>query len=184
MARLEYVDPEQATGRAKELLEAVHRQLGATPNMMRAMAGSAVLEGYLALSGALAGGTIRPAVAERIALAVAESNECSYCLSAHGYLAEHVAGLGGDEIAAARHYASADPSAAAALRFARAVVATGGGISESDLVAARTAGLSDAALAEIVGLVALNVLTNTFNRAFAIDVDFPQVRPHVHAAAA
>ena len=66
MARISYIDPATATGRQKTLLDDVHRRLGATPNMMKAMAGSAVLEGYLGLAGALAVGSIRPAVAERI----------------------------------------------------------------------------------------------------------------------
>ncbi len=56
-------------------------------------------------------------------------------------------------------------------------------MNEGDIDAAQSAGLSDAELAEIVGHVAVNVLTNYFNRAFAIDVDFPVVEPHVEAAA-
>jgi AhpD family alkylhydroperoxidase len=38
---------------------------------------------------------------ERIALAVAQHNPCTYCLSTHTYLAEHVADLDADDIAAA-----------------------------------------------------------------------------------
>jgi AhpD family alkylhydroperoxidase len=184
MARIDYLEPQQAGGQARELLDAVHRKLGATPNMTKAMAGSAVLEGYLALSGALAGGTVRPAVAERIALAVAQSNECSYCLSAHSYVGEHVAKLPHEEIDAARRFRASDPRASAALRFAQAVVDGRGDVTDAEFGAARDAGLSDAELAEIVGHVALNVLTNYFNKAFAVDVDFPVVQPQDTAIAA
>ena len=111
MARIPYVDPATAAGKQKELLDAVQAKLGATPNMMKAMAGSAVLEGYLRLAGALAGGRIRPSVGERVALAVAESNECAYCLSAHSYLAENVAKIESTDIDDARLYASSDPKA-------------------------------------------------------------------------
>ena len=45
MARIPYIDPDQADGKPKELLDAVQVKLGTTPNMMKAMAGSAVLEG-------------------------------------------------------------------------------------------------------------------------------------------
>ena len=184
MARIPYIDPADATGRPKELLDGVQAKLGATPNMMKAMAGSAVLEGYLGLAGALAGGRIKPAVAERIALAVGETNECSYCLSAHSYLAENLAKIELQDIVAARSFRSADDKSAAVLAFAEAVVATRGEVSEADVEAARRAGLTDAELAETVGHIALNVLTNYFNKTFAIDVDFPVVEPYGVAEAA
>jgi uncharacterized peroxidase-related enzyme len=183
MARIPYVDPDTATGEQKELLDTVHAKLGATPNMMKAMAGSAVLEGYLGLADALASGRIRASVAERVALAVAESNECAYCLSAHSYLAENVAKVEPSDIDAARRYASSDPKADAALKFAAAVVGTRGDVPNQAFEAARQAGLSDAQLAEIVGHVALNVLTNYFNKAFEVAVHFPLVEPRSEALA-
>jgi AhpD family alkylhydroperoxidase len=178
MARIAYIDPATATGKPKQLLDGVQAALGATPNMTKAMAGSTVLEGYLGLTGALRAGRIRPALAERIALAVAESNECSYCLSVHSYLAEHAARIAPQEIAAARRFDSAEAKAGAALEFAQTVVATRGHVPTADFEAARDAGLSDQELAEIVAHVAVNVLTNYFNKAFEIDVDFPVVEPH------
>ncbi len=57
MARITQISPEAATGRAKDLLDAVKQKLGLVPNMTRAMANSpAVLDGYLQLSGALGQG--------------------------------------------------------------------------------------------------------------------------------
>ena len=48
MSRIPQINPESATGRAKELLDAVKGKLGLVPNMTRAMANSpAVLDGYL-----------------------------------------------------------------------------------------------------------------------------------------
>ena len=183
MARIHLVDPAEADGRAKELLDAVRAKFGATPNSMKAMAGSAVLEGYLGLSTALAAGSIRPAIAERIALAVAESNGCSYCLSAHSYVATHVLKLAPDEITHARRYRSSDAKAQAALRFAEAVLTGRGAVAAEEFDAARAAGLTDAELAEIVAHVALNMLTNFFNHAFEIDIDFPEVTPSLRLAA-
>lgn len=185
MSRIKAVDPEQATGQTKELLDAVQAKLGVTPNMTKTMAVSpAVLEGYLGLSGALGGGAISAPVAERIALGVAETNACGYCLSAHSYLAENVAKIDGPDIERARQFESADEKAAAALRFSEAVVDARGAIAESDLSEARNAGLNDGELAEIVAHVALNVFTNYFNRAFEVDVDFPAVEIHDHSVAA
>lgn len=183
MPRVTPVDPASAEGRAKELLDAVKASLGASPNMTTTMARSAVLEGWLGLNGALHKGSISTADGERIAIAVAQANECSYCLSAHTYLGTNVARLDGAEIDRARSFASADPKSAAVLAFAEAVLRTTGGVSDADVEAARQAGLTDAELGDIVGHVAVNVLTNLFNRTFAVDVDFPVVEPRQHAVA-
>lgn len=178
IARIAHVDPADATGKTKELLDGVNASLGVVPNMVKTMAGSALLEGYLGLAGALARGRIRPAVAERIAVAVAESNECTYCLSVHSYLSEHAARIDAGDIEAARAFQSADPKAATILSFAQAVVDTRGDVGDDTIEAARRAGLDDAEMADIVNHIGLNVLTNYFNKTFATEVDFPRVDPH------
>ena len=183
MPRITPVDYATAEGRRKELLDAVKALLGVTPNMTTTMAGSAVLDSWLSLSRALRKGSISAANGERIALGVAEANGCAYCLSAHSYLGANVAMLDDDELEKARHFQSSDSDAAAILAFAEAVVRTQGGVSDNDIQAARDAGLSDAELGDAVGHVALNVLTNYFNRAFDVDVDFPVVEPRQHVTA-
>ncbi|MBT2407937.1 MULTISPECIES: TetR family transcriptional regulator [unclassified Streptomyces] len=78
------IDPATATGAAAEQLEATQRTLGVTPNMARAMANSpAALKGFLGLFGALKEGVLSAGIQERIALAVAEFNGCSYCHHVH-----------------------------------------------------------------------------------------------------
>ena len=68
--------------------------LGVVPNVFRMVSNSpAALEGYVGLIGALAKGALPAATHERIALAVADFNECDYCLSAHTYLGKNVAKL-------------------------------------------------------------------------------------------
>ena len=121
-------------------------------------------------------------IREQIALLTAESNACTYCLSAHSALGKLV-GLNQAQIDGARHLESSDPRTFAALVFAQAIIDRRGGVSESDIKAVRTAGFSDAEIAEIVAAVALNFFTNFFNRAFDVDVDFPRVEAHNHAAA-
>jgi uncharacterized peroxidase-related enzyme len=181
MTGLPFIDPNHTTGPAAELLAAVQKALGVTPNMTKAMANSpAVLKGYLELSGALAGGALSAAVREQIALHVAELNGCDYCLSAHTYVGTHLAGLDETEAAAARRGKASDSKAAAALSLAGAVVRTRGSVGESDLAAARAAGLDDTEIAEVLGHVALNVFTNYCNKAAAVDIDWPVVH---HAAA-
>jgi uncharacterized peroxidase-related enzyme len=176
MTALNVIDPSTATGPAAELLAAVQKSLGVTPTMTKVMANSpALLRGYLDLSGALSKGTFGSAVRERLAIAIAQDNACSYCLSAHTYLAEHVAELDEDEIAAARKADSREAKVAALLVFATRVNQTRGAVDDSDLAAVRAAGATDEEIAETIGHVALNVLTNYFNKAADVDIDFPLV---------
>jgi uncharacterized peroxidase-related enzyme len=183
MSRISPVDPATAPAKAKPLLDAVQAKLGVTPNMMRTMAQSpAVLEGYLNLSGALAKASLGGALGELIALDIAEANHCGYCLSAHTYLGANVAKLSDDQIYAARDANSADPKIRAALVFARQLNAQRGDVSDDQVQAVRDAGWDDAAIAEIVAHVALNVLTNYFNVAAQVEIDFPVVLPAVSGA--
>lgn len=175
MPRLRPVIPNEATGKAKELLEAIQKKLGVTPNLMRTLANSpAALHGYLSFGEALAGGTLGGKLREQIALAVAEANQCQYCLSAHSAIGKRV-GLDGAQIEASRRGRSADPKAEAALLFARRVLETRGQVSDADLEAVRTAGFGDGEIAEIIANVALNVLTNYFNLVAQTEIDFPKV---------
>src|SRR5262245_7202510 len=102
MARLNAIDPDSASGAAKELLDAVKAKLGRVPNMMKIMATSpAVLQSYLQFTGAMAGGILDGKLREQIALLVAEANECDYCISAHSVLGK-LAGLSEAEVVSAR----------------------------------------------------------------------------------
>jgi uncharacterized peroxidase-related enzyme len=175
MARLNQISPDAATGRAKELLDAVKGKLGLVPNMTRAMANApAVLDGYLQLSGALGHGTLPARAREQIALAVAQANRCDYCLAAHSAIGRMV-GLTADQIRDSRLGTAVDPKADALVRFAIKVVNTRGAVSDGDLDEVRGAGFNDAAIAEVVANVALHVFTNYFNRLAETDLDFPEV---------
>ena len=174
-SRINPVDPAVAEGKAQELFVAVKAKMGSVPNMMKTMAHSpALLEGYLAFSGALGKGLLRPAVREQLALVVSQANGCEYCLSAHSLLGKH-AGLAPEQIVSARKGEAQDPKAQAALSLARNLIDRRGDVSDEQLAAARETGLSDGEIAEVVGHVALSTLTNYFNQLAHVDVDFPKV---------
>ncbi|MBK9033803.1 MAG: carboxymuconolactone decarboxylase family protein [Myxococcales bacterium] len=161
---------------ARPQLEGVQRQLGSVPNLFRLVATSpAALAGYLGLAGALGQGALDARTRERIAVAIAETNGCTYCLSAHSYLGAHRAQLDLAELAANRDGGSSDPVAAAAVRFAVQVARARGHVRDADLAAVRAAGYDDAQVLEIVLHVALNTLTNYVNSVADTDVDFPVV---------
>ena len=175
MSRIPPVDRNTTQDSVRKSFDAVQKQLGIVPNMMRTMAQSpSVLEGYLGFGAALRRGRLPVALHEQIALAVAENNACDYCLSAHSALGR-AAGLSNDELAASREARAADPKAAAALQFARAVVERRGDVRDQDLASVRAAGHTDGEIAEIIAHVALNVFTNYFNRAAQTAIDFPLV---------
>ena len=175
MSRLPAIQTETAVGKAKGLLEAVQAKMKITPNMTRVMANSpAVLEGYLAFNGALAGGSLPVKLREEIALVVGELNACQYCLAAHSALGK-LAGLTEAEIEEARDARSNPPKHTAALVFAQQVVVKKGQITDEDFQAVQQAGFSAGEIAEIVAHVALNVFTNYFNTATQVEVDFPKV---------
>ena len=168
---------------ARASLDAVGKSLGVVPNLFRLVALSpAALKGYLGIGSALSGATLDSTTQERIALTVAEINGCSYCLSAHTYLARNVAKLGDAEITANRNGASNDLKADAAVRFATALVMSRGHVSDREVAAARTAGYSDAELIEIVLTVALNTFTNYVNEVAQTPIDFPIVAARRAAA--
>jgi alkylhydroperoxidase family enzyme len=82
MSRLQAIQSNAATGKAKELLDAVQAKPKITPNMTRVMANSpAVLEAYLRFSDALSHGALDAKLREEIALEVGEQNSCQYCVS-------------------------------------------------------------------------------------------------------
>jgi uncharacterized peroxidase-related enzyme len=168
---------EAAPAASQPLLQNVQKMLGSAPNMFRLIANSsATLEGYLGLNGALSKGELDAATRERIALAIADVNGCTYCNSAHTYLGKNLAKLDEAELAANRAGGSNDPRADAAVRFAVKVLRARGHVSGDDVRQVRMAGYSDGAILEIVGHVALNVFTNFVNEAFGTEVDFPVVR--------
>jgi len=182
MSVLNEIDPAKATGEVAVLFAEMRKSIGSIPNMAKVMANSpALLKGYMGLSGALAAGVLPPAVRERLALASAEYNRCSYCLSAHTFLAKNVTKLDGEEIERARHADSADPHVTGILALADAIARGRGTIDETALKAARADGVTDAEIAEVIGNVALNSLTNYFNIVADTDNEFPLVTPYDHA---
>ncbi len=175
MSRLAAIQPQAATGKAKELLDAVQAKLKITPNMTKVMANSPpVLEAFLSFSGALANGALDAKLREEIALEVGEQNSCQYCVSAHTAIGK-LTGLTDSEIDQAREARSGSARNAAALQFARELVVKKGRATDADVETVRRVGSSDGEIAEIIAHVALNIFTNYFNNTAEVEVDFPKM---------
>lgn len=175
MSRLQSISPDTATGKTKEMFDGIKTKLGRVPNVFTHMANSpAVLEAYLGFSGALSGGMLDAKLRELIAIMVAETHVCEYCLSAHVAIGKMV-GLSDEELKLARQQRSDNPKYNAALRFGRIMVTSRAEMSESDLTELKAAGFSDGEVAEIIANVCLNIFTNYFNHVVQPEVDFPKV---------
>lgn len=182
MSRIEPINHEESTGKAKKLLDAVKSKLGMAPNLMKTMAHSpAVLEAYLNFSGTL-GTTLNAKLREQISVLTAEENGCGYCASAHTALGK-MAGLDETAILAARAGNSTDAKTDAALKFARQLIVNRGKVSDENLQMVKAAGYSDGEISEIVANVALNIFTNYFNETAQTTVDFPAIEFPLQRAA-
>jgi uncharacterized peroxidase-related enzyme len=174
VSRFKAIPPESATGRSRDLLDAVNVQLGMVPNMMRAMANApAVLEGYLKLSGSLSQGTLSARTREQLALAISQANQCDYCVAAHSAIGRTV-GLTTEQIHDSRLGTAVDSKTDVLIRFARKLVDTRGRVTARDIEGVHQAGFDDGVLAEVVAQVALTIFTNYFNHVAQTDIDFPQ----------
>jgi uncharacterized peroxidase-related enzyme len=175
VARIRMIEPEEATGKRKELLDQIKSQFGSVPNGFKVVAASEqALEGSLGFEGALDDGILSDQVREQIGVLVSNMNQCGYCLSAYS-AAAGASGVGEEDVAAARQGSASDPKANAILEFARSVVESRGDVSDEDLQRAREAGLDDQELIEIVAVVALKTFTNYYNRLARPELDFPKV---------
>ena len=177
MNRITQLNPDEATGKTKQLFDVVKARLGIVTNQSRVFGHSpAALEGYLNFNSALAGGVLNAKVREQTAIAVAEINYCGYSLSAHTYIGGKV-GLNESEISAARKASATDERTAAILSLTRCIVVKRGKLGDDEFKAARAAHLTDAVIVETVANVALNILRNYANHVARTVVDFPEVKP-------
>jgi uncharacterized peroxidase-related enzyme len=184
MPRITPIDPAHAPAAVAPQLDAVKRAAGFVPNFFRNAAVSpATLKGYLAFKDALGASSLPATTQEALALAVAESNRCDYCLSAHSAVAAGLP-LDADERNRARRFESSDPKRAAALRFAKALLDAKGHVDDAAVAAVHAAGYTQAELLEIVSVVSINIFTNYLNDVSQLDIDFPRVRAGVPAVEA
>jgi len=175
MPRIKPVKPESTDASTQKTLASIEKKLGILPNIFTTFAQSpASLNGYLYLTEALTNGQLSSQQREMIAIAVAQENECEYCLSAHAAIGKGE-GLNEHAINAAREGGAVQPADEAVVQFALKVVQLRGRVSDTDITKLRELFDNDGIIIEIVANVALNILTNYMNRLADTDIDFPVV---------
>lgn len=182
MARIAPADSSNLDPKVAVTLSQLKASLGKVPNLFATLANAPVaLDAVLSLSKTLSRGRLSTRHREILALAIAQKNECQYCLSAHT-ASSKAAGLSATDALKAREGNSDDPFERALTTFARNLIRQRGLVADHDLKTARKLGIDDGLMLEIVANLALNTLTNYVNRLADTEIDFPVVEVETEAA--
>jgi uncharacterized peroxidase-related enzyme len=174
MPRLNVLEPSQAQGKTKEIFNQLEKTKGKVLNIFKGMGNSpAALKTYLDAAQTLSEGELTPEDREVVYLAASQSNECTYCLSAHTLIAKR-AGMTDDQILAIRKFDPLSAKHKALTTFVRRVMDTKGHVSDADLAAVRSAGYTDGQIAETIAYIGLATYSNYFNHVFDTPLDLPE----------
>jgi len=169
MVRIDPIELDEASAKARELLDEYAARAGEPGPMIRTMANApAVLRGYLDLNRAMKRSHLDRRVTERISLAAQAWIGCEYCVAAHTAAARKL-GLSDRDIDLAKQGTATDPAIASIVAFGQQIVAAPSEISDADVERLRTHGYSDEQIAEVVGIVSLMLLTGAFNLVAGIE---------------
>jgi alkylhydroperoxidase family enzyme len=171
MSRFQIHDDLTAPEGSLPVLKGAMASGGQLPNFLGVLAGSpAALRAYARFRSELRHGSLTLPTLERIALAVAEHYRSKPGLAIHTRTARQ-AGIGIDEVAAARDWESSDRREAALLRYLRALIEQRGHAPMHLHEEAREAGWSDEQLLEAIAYMSLESLTAMVNVAGEVPVD-------------
>jgi AhpD family alkylhydroperoxidase len=171
MSRFPVHDELTAPEGSLPVLNGALRVAGQLPNFIGVLAGSpAALRGYARFRAELRHGALTRPTLERIALAVAQHHSSAPGIALHARTARQ-AGVGIDEVTAARSWESADPREAALLRYLRPLAESCGEFPGHLVEEAREAGWSDEQLLEALAVLAIESFTAMVNVAGDIPVD-------------
>jgi uncharacterized peroxidase-related enzyme len=170
MTRISALTIEQAPEASRPVLEAIQSNYGMLLNVFKTMAHSpALLSGYIQFYQAMEKSSLSPKERETVSLAVSQVNGCAYCMGVHTMMAAK-GGMSPEAIRAARD-GKLDVFAA----LAQQVALTRGQVKDEDLAAARSAGLTDAKIVEVVAEVAKMTVTNLLNNVAETLLELPPV---------
>lgn len=148
--------------------------------MVATMAHSpAVLGGYLDLSRAIKRAKLLRG--ERVSIAVQQHLRCASCLDSHTPAARSLR-LDESEIELAKQGTASDAASAAVIAFGLQVLTAPARITGDDAKHLRGHGFSDREIVDVVGVVALNVLTGAFNLVAGLEPASPVVATVSHVA--
>ncbi len=176
MRNFEVPTREQVSPEAQEIFDNVNKKIGMVPNIYATIGTSAnALGSYLTFQGAQAEGTYNAKEREAVALAVAQANGCSYCQAAHTAIGK-MNGFTEDETLDLRAGNSDDSRLNALVSLAQDITLNHGRPSSENVENFFAQGFDNAALIDLVLLVADNTITNYVNNITGISIDFPAAK--------
>ena len=176
MNNLKTLTYDQVNEDTQKIFDGLKQKIGMVPNIYAAIAHSPVmLKALLAYGETIKSGEFSPKETEAIALTTGEENSCQYCLSAHSAIAQKL-GFNEQEIVQLRKGGIEDTKLKALTALTREIVAQRGYPSHGLIEEFFSVGYSQAALAELIGLISLNIFTNYFNHIAKTEIDFAEVK--------
>ncbi|WP_420318618.1 carboxymuconolactone decarboxylase family protein [Ekhidna sp.] len=173
MKNLEVLSYEEANHESKGIFDDLKEKIGNVPNVYATIGNSSkALKGILDLNNTLSKGEFSGKEIETIALAVAQANECNYCLAAHTAVGK-MQGLTEDQTIEIRTGDIADEKLKALSALAKKITVARGNPDQEFINNFFSVGYNKAALAELIGLIAVNTITNYTNHISDTDIDFP-----------
>lgn len=172
MSEFRIYDETNAPADAQPLLAKAKANYGMVPNLLGSLAEApAALEGYMTLSGIFAKSTLSTEEKHVVLLAIAEENQCTYCVAAHTGLAKG-AGVADEIIESLRDdEAINDPKLEVLRNFTKKMVVERGFVGDEAVNAFLDAGFTKANIYEVVLGVGLKVISNYANHIAETPVD-------------
>ncbi|MDH3711344.1 MAG: carboxymuconolactone decarboxylase family protein [Cyclobacteriaceae bacterium] len=182
MKNLEVLNRDQVGSETQAIFDGLKQKVGMVPNLYAATANSHfALTALLDLGETLKKGNLNAKEVEAVALAVGETNQCQYCLSAHTTVGKML-GFTEDQTLHIRNGQVSDDKIRALTDLAKEITERRGHPQESTIEAFFQVGYNKGALVDVIGLVALNTFTNYLNHIADTPIDFPLAPQHSAAA--
>ncbi len=173
---------EEVSPASQQIFDNLEKQIGMVPNLFATIGYSSnALSSYLTFQGAQAQGTFNAKEREAVFLAVSEVNGCQYCLAAHTALGK-MNGFSEEETIALRAGDIEDKKLNVIVNLAAEITKSHGRPSSERLNEFFDLGYDEAALIDLIALVADKTLANYVHNVTQVDIDFPKAQPIAEVA--
>jgi uncharacterized peroxidase-related enzyme len=177
MRTFEVPTKENAPEASKAIFENLEKQIGMVPNLYATIGYSSnALSNYLTFQANQAKGTFNAKEREAINLAVSEVNQCQYCLAAHTAIGK-MSGFNDEEILELRAGTISDERLSIITRLAASITKNRGNADTQLVEEFFSKGFDNAALVDLVAMVADKIFANYVHILTQIPVDFPAAKP-------
>lgn len=172
MAFIEYCQLPDARGPAKDILKEWEETQGKRSLLFEMLANHPpLLQGYMALfEGVMESGTLDRELAELVAVAVSQTNECDYCISSHVETFVEVFDFPQSKVDAIRagEYDSLSTAERVAVEFAVAAATDATRVGQRQVDALLDAGFTESEVLQITGVVGMFMAANTMTDALGV----------------